>query len=184
MKKKGSFMLLFIALLVLGVGYLVFSTTINAIDGTSPQMNATCSNAGTIYSVYPPILMLIAIVAVFSIITWYISTPDRYLSTHKFLAKIVKFLDTTTYYFAFGLAFLAICAVTVVAVYFLYSLVTFAGESGIGLEVGKWALLIVGAYFGIAGVGYLFKKFIWDKYKKTKEEARYKLTMKELPKTT
>ena len=180
---KGSFLMLFIALVVIGVGYLVFVTTVDSIDGTSSANNLACDNAATAFSVFPPLLFVIAIVAIFGIIGFYISTPTRYLKTHKFLGKIFDFLDMTTYYFAFGLMFFAICGVIAISLYLLLAVINFAGDSGAGIEIGKWILICVGGYFGIAGVGYLFKKFIWDRWKRTKEKAEYIKNMKELPGT-
>ena len=178
---KGSFLMLVIALVIIGIGYLVFFSVSDSIDGTSSANNLACDNVASFYSIYPPIIMVIAIVIILGFISYYISTPTRYLKTHKYLSKIVEFLDATTYYFAFGLLFFAICGVVAVAVYLLLTVISFAGESGAGIEIGKWALILIGAYFGIAGVGYLFKKFIWDKWKKTKEKAEYLKNMEELP---
>jgi len=177
---KGSFIMLVIALVVIGVGYLVVNTA-NTIDGTSPANNLAVSNINTVYSIYPAMLMVIAVVIVLGIIGYYVSTPTRYLKTHKFLAKIFEFLDTTTYYFAFGLMFFAICGVIAISVYLLLTVITFAGESGAGIEIGKWIAICVAGYFGIAGVGYLFKRFLWDKWKNTKAQALYQENMKELP---
>jgi len=78
--------------------------------------------------------------------------------------------------------FFAICGVVALAVYVLMTVVSYAGESGVGIEIGKWIVICIVGYFGIAGVGYLFKKFVWDKYKKTKQLAQYKQAMEELPK--
>ena len=178
---RGSFLMLVIALVVICVGYLALNVTVNSIDGTSAANNLAAVNSNTVFSIYPPLLMIIGIVAFFVIVSYYISSPNRYLKTHKFLAKIFEFLDATTYYFAFGLMFFAICSVIGVAIYLLITALSVAGESGAGIEIGKWILIAVAFYFGTAGVGYLFKKSIWDKWKKTKTQALYQENMKELP---
>ena len=123
---RGSFIMLVVALAVIGVGYVAINSATNSIDGTSPANNLAVANVDSAYNMIGPLITVVAIVVVFGLAGYYISSPSRYLKTHKFLAKIFDFLDTTTYYFAFGLMFFAICGVVVISVYLLMTVVTFA----------------------------------------------------------
>jgi len=180
-KGNGSFLMLIIAIVVLAVGFLVFTSVINDIDGTTPANNLTCSAVNSTYNIYAPMLVVIVACIILGLMFFHISSPERYLKNHKFLMNIIAFFDTTTYYFAFGLMFIAICAVVITATYLLISLLSVAGESGVGIEIGKWALILIAGYFGIAGIGYLFKKYVWDRWQKTKKQAEYIKNMEELP---
>ena len=54
---KGSFLMLVIALVIIGIGYVVINAGTSAIDGTTPSNNLACNTINTAYSVYPPIIM-------------------------------------------------------------------------------------------------------------------------------
>jgi hypothetical protein len=183
-KAKGSFFLLVIAITVIAIGYLTIGVTVNSIDGTSAPNNLTAENVDTFYSVTGPIAVLIPVIIIISMLLWYISSPERYQTTNKKLEKILTFLDITTYYFAFGLMCYAIVGTISVALYVLFRLSMYAGETGAGPEIGKWILILIGFYLGTAGVGYLFKKYAWDKYQKRKQEKEYVENIQSLPGVT
>lgn len=181
MKAKGSFILLITALLILGVGYATINITSNAIDGTNDKINATVSNTNTVYSIVPSILIVIAIMAVIPIVIWYVSSTERYQKGHRTIIRILKFLDTTTYYFAFGLISYAIFGSIAGLVYLLYNVALYAGETGVGIDIAKWISIGILFFFGTALIGYLFKKYIWNKWMKRRKEMEYKRNMEELP---
>jgi len=183
-KGKGSFFLLIIALTVISIGYLTIGVTVNSIDGTSAPNNLTAENVDTFYSVTGPVAVLIPVILFVSMFLWYISTPERFQVTNKKLEKILNFLDLTTYYFAFGLMCYAIIGTISVALYVLFRISMYAGETGVSSEIGKWILILIVFYFGTAGVGYLFKKYVWDKYKKRKQEKEYVNNIESLPGVT
>jgi len=181
-KAKGSFGVLLVAIIILLVGSVVINTTVNNIDGTSYQNNVTASNTATVYSVVPMLLVMGGVIAVIAVMMWYISTPERFFITNKKIQKIISFLDVTTYYFAYGLLCYAIFGTIATLFYLSYRLLLTAGETGVGIEIGKWIAIIIGFYFLTAGAGYLFKRFFWNKYQERKKEKSYIKNLNDLPK--
>lgn len=172
------------AIMILGVGYMIINTVVDSIDGTSAQNNVTAMNTNTVYGIVPLFLLLGAFVLIIGLSVWYVSTPERYFTANKHIEKIIKFLSTTITYFAYGLFCYAIFGTVAVLLYLSYRLLLFAGETGAGIEIGKWIAVIIGFYFLTAGVGYVFKRYFWDKYKERKLEKQCKENLEDLPKIT
>ena len=176
---KGSFTLLIVVLIILGISYLVLSVITGQIDGTSNANNATASNMATATNMIPPIIILVSIILGLAFFSYYVSNIQRYQIINARLNRLIDFLDLTTYYFAYGLLAFAIFGSIGLSTYLLYRLTLIPGAAGASSELGKYILLIIVAYFVIAGIGYLFKKKLWDKYKARKAE---KENWDELPK--
>lgn len=177
---KGSTLVIITAIIIFGVGYLTFQTFTNGLSDSSQNNLTTSIDAtSTVFNIGGIVLMIGAMLAIIGIVYYYVSTPERYRKYNSKLRKIIQFLDTSTYYFGYGLLCLVILAIPSVLTWFLYQFVVIEGEGGSLLEVLKWIGLIVVLYFGIAGVGYVFKRKLVDKWKKRREENRY--DMSELP---
>ena len=170
-----------VAILILVVGFVSITSVVDSIDGTNAMNNCTAATTNTVYGIVPMLILVGGMVLVVGLISWYVSTPYRYQITNKRIKKLISFLNTTTVYFAYGLLSYAIFGTVAVCLYLAYRLTLVAGETGVGIEIGKWILIIVAFYFATAGIGYLFKRFIWNKYQKRKEELKMVENMKELP---
>ena len=179
--EKGSFILLIVAASILLLGSFAFNVIKNEIPQTNSYNNCTVDSVGTVTGLVPMIIMIIAVMIAVGLVTWYVSTPTNYIKGHKYLEKALLFLDKTTFYFAFGIFSYAIFGSIAVATYLLFRVSTIAGETGIGLEIGKWIIIIISFYFATAVIGYLFHKYIWEKYKKRKEERELLSNMNEIP---
>jgi len=183
-KGKGSFLMLVVALVILGVGYLVLNTTTGSIDGQNDYYNVTASTSNTVFNITGFVLVICSFIAIVGLSFYYVSTPERYKKSNKRIYKILIFLDTTTYYFAFGILAIVCIGIPSILIYVAYRLISYSAETGVGTEIGKWVLVAIVAYFGVAGLGYLFKKYLWDKWQKRKKEAKedeYKENLKCLP---
>jgi len=183
-KAKGSFLVLVVAIAILSVGYFVLTTVNSSIDGQNDYYNATASTSNTVFSIVNVVVLIGAVIACIGLVSYYVSTPERYKSTNKHIIKILEFLDVTTYYFAYGLLAIVCIGVPSILIYLAYRLVSYSAETGVGVDIGKWVVIVIGLYFGIAALGYLFKKKIWDKWRKRKletKEAEYKTNLKYLP---
>lgn len=178
---KGNFLMLIISVTLLLIGYVVFTSIVGQIDGTNDYNNATASNVSTVYGFVPMLVMVISIIFAVGLVSWYVSTPERYSMTNKYIVKLLEFLDKTTHYFAFGIFAYATFGSIAVATYLIYRLSMYAGETGVGIDILKWVGIIVLFYFGTAFIGYLFKKYFWNKYKKRKEERERLSIIEELP---
>jgi hypothetical protein len=82
------------------------------------------------------------------------STLQRFTRLRMFF----KWLANSCLYFGFGLCALALITGPGYVIYWL------AQQTASGNTIPlKWLLYIIGGYFGIAGLGWLFKKYIVDK---------------------
>jgi hypothetical protein len=180
-KGSGSFMVLITSAIILIVGYGVYMSIASSIDGTDAYNNATAASTNTVYGIVPLIIIVIAILSVIGLINWYISSAENYQKTHKWIIKILFFMDKTTYYFAFGLLSYAIFSTVAFSVYLMIRLFTTPGAGEISFTIVKWILIIITFFFVTAGVGYVFEKKIWIKWKERKEEQKRLNLMNELP---
>jgi len=180
-KGRGSFLILITVIVILLIGWFVLTTVNSQIDGQNDYYNTTASTSNTVFSIVNVVVLIGAVIVAISLASYYVSTPERYKKGNKYISKILEFLDATTYYFGYGLLAIDCIGIPSVLLYLAYRLAVYSSETGVGIEIGKWALIIIVSYFGIAGLGYLFKKKIWDKWKKRKEETKFKNNMKYLP---
>lgn len=169
-------------ILVVLLGTVIWSTVSDSVSGpqTSSMMNCTISTGDTMFNMVGVLLIIGACMSILGILVFSVSTSKRYQK----LNNVYKFLALSTYYFGFGL--LAIITVIVPAffVWFLWNYTVVEGNTGSFFEIGKWILILIGAYFGIAVLGYIFKKKFVDKFMERRKENEYKENVKELPGAT
>lgn len=180
-KAKGSFVTLVTAMIILAVSFGIFTSISSSIDGSNEYNNMTASTTNTVYGIVPLFLVIGAIIVTIAIINWYVSSNKNYRKVNETLAKILSFLDTSTYYFAFGLFAYAIFGAVGGGIYLSYRILTMPGAGEISFEIGKWILIIITFFFATAGIGYLFEKKIWSKWRKRKEEQKNCETINQLP---
>lgn len=175
MSNSGSgITLLVTAIIILVAGFVTFTTISNSVSGpqSSASMNCTMDSGATFFNIIGLVVMIGSILVVMVVISYYVSTPQRYKKHSARIEKIIKFLQASTQYFGYGLLCISICAVPAFLTWFLFQYTVVEGNAGSLLEVLKWVGILVGLYFGIAGIGYLFKKKIVDKWRKRKEENK------------
>jgi len=180
--RSGAFLLLIVCAVILTIGYFAFNFASSSIDGTSASNNVTAGVTNTVSSIIPMLLIVVAFVIIVGLISWSVSSTKRYQIVNKRVEKILAFLDTTTIYFGYGLLAYAIFGTIGLSLYLIYRLTIVAGETGVGFAIGKILLIIIVVFFGTAGVGYLFKKYIWDKWKERKAEKERLIVINDLPK--
>lgn len=179
-KYAGSGLLLIIALMVLAIGYAVFTnfthTSMNSMS--SNTMNATASTGTAAFGILSTIIAIGAIMLLIGIAMYYVSNTERY----KKASKLVIFFNTTTYYFGWGLLCFVIVAVPAYLIYLAVQYTLSTASTGSILELLKWIGIIIGAYFGLAGFGHLMKKKVVDNWRNRRQEKDYEENVKELPK--
>lgn len=180
-KAKGSFGLMMTAIIILALAFGVFTSISSSIDGTNDYNNVTASSTNTVYGIVPLVLVIGAVVLSVAFINWYVSSTTNYRKVNKTIDKILTFLDTSTYYFGFGLFAYAIFGTVAFGIYLSYRMLTIPGAGDVSFEIGKWILIIITFFFATAGIGYLFEKKLWSRWRKRKEEQKHYETMQELP---
>jgi len=158
------------AILIFIMGFIAFNVATDAISGpyASPAMNTTSNVGSTVFSMIGIVLVIGVLLTLIGIVYFWVSTPERY----KKPSKLIAFLGKTTYYFGFGLLFVAIFAVPGYLMYFLYTYTVVDGNTGFFVDAVKWISIAVVLYFGISGAGYFFKKKIIDNWTKRREEVK------------
>jgi len=167
-KHKGLSTVLIVAVVILGVGYISFKTFTNSAIGpySSTVMNTTANTGSAVFNIVEIVFIIGAIMAVIGLAYYYVSTPERY----KKPSKLIAFFNTTTYYFGWGLLTFVICAVPAYLMYLLWQYTVTEGNTGSFIEVMKWAAIMIGAYFLLAGLGYVIKKKIVDNWRARRKE--------------
>jgi len=178
---SGLFFMMIGILAVLGVGFFVFQTFIGEISGptTSSQMNASMNAGNTVFNIGGMFLIIVAIMAIVGLIYYRVSTPQRY----KKFSKIIDFLNTTTYYFGWGLLSFVSVAVPGYLLWLLFQYTVSEGRTGMLVDVLKWVPVAIFAYFALAGFGYVMKKKIVDNWRQRRKEREEELVAKGLDKT-
>lgn len=177
-----------LGLLIIGViavvclGTVVWSNVSNSVSGpqASSMMNTSISTGDTMFNMVGVLLIIGACVSVLGMLIYSVSDTRRYQK----LGNIYKFLASSLYYFGFGLLAVIIVVVPAFFVWFLWNYTVVEGNTGSFFEIGKWILIIIGIYFGIAALGYIFKKKFVDKYMERKKEIEYQKNMNDLPGAT
>lgn len=178
-KMKIAILSIVVAFIIFLVGWLGISVVINnftTISSNSEVSNTTAglSGSNTIFNIGGLLLVITGIVVTITLISYFVSSTERY----KNLRKIAEFLVSTTYYFGFGLLAMAIILVPSYLLYLLYSYAVLDGHAGDILPTLQWVGIAVVAFFGIALIGYAFKKKMVDKYVKIKEEIKKEKNVK------
>jgi len=161
-----------VTIMIVLLGWITLSATNQFMDGITTQNTTSVisSSGNTVYGITGIVAMVAAILGIISILTYFCYSEKNYDK----LSKTAEFLIDSIYYFAFGLLAIAIVFVPGYLVYLLYNYAILDGHGGSVLEILKWVGIIVGAFFGISGIGYVFKKKIVDKYIQLKENKKSK----------
>ena len=171
---KSAFLQLFVFVIatcvVLGVGGFVWGNITGSMSWTDVQnpesYNATVNNVDSVFNIGPVLFAIAFAVIVLSIAVGWISMPRDSLRNNKYLWFLVRSL----YYFGYGLIGL-VCVLPPLALgYFMFDFMVVQGNTGSFISLCKWVLLIVVAYFSIAGFGFAFKKLVGDRVKARLEE--------------
>ena len=167
------------AIIISAIGFVVFVTYSDSISGpqTSSMMNATMSTGDTMFNVVGVVLVIGVAIGVLSILIYSVRSQYNY---EKF-GIFFKFLYSSLYYFGFGLLALVIVAVPGYFIWFLWNYTVVEGNTGSFIELAKWIGILIGAYIGISGIGFLFKKKFVDKLVERRKQTEYKGNSKELP---
>lgn len=179
-KYAGSGILLVVSLIVLGIGYAVFTNFTNTNVGptSSSVMNTTASIGTSTFTILPVVGAIGCIILIIGLSMYYVSSNSRYTKA----SKLVIFFNTTTYYFGWGLLCFVIVAVPAYLIYLAIQYTLSTASTGSILELLKWIGIIIGAYFGLALFGYVMKKKLIDNWRKRRQEKDYEDNIKELPK--
>jgi hypothetical protein len=180
-KVKVAIMGVAVAFIIALVGWSVFSFIAGSININSDYTaqnttSAISNNGGTVSNVLGIYLVMIAIIGITLGLFYFSSSVERFEN----LGKIGEFLISSAYYFGYGLLAIVIIVVPGYLIYLLYNYAILDGHAGDVLPLLKWIGLIILAFFGIAIIGYGFKKKIIEKFVKVKKESEYKV--KGLPK--
>lgn len=167
------------AIAICAVGYFTYTSVIESTPSykRSATMNATSDTSSSVFNIFGIVLVIGAIMGIISILSYFVSTPERYRKPHK----IFDFLIKTTEYFAWGLLSLVIFAVPTFLIWFMYQYTVVEGNTGSLVEVGKWVAIMIALYFGIVLLGYAMKKKIFNKWIERRKEVRYEKNIDELP---
>ena len=130
------------------------------------------SNLNTSYNMIPLVLAFGAATAMLAILFYTASDIKRF---RKFtnLVRIFKFLARTLSYAAYG--GLTVVIIIAPCLLLFVSVKTAQANAGSILPILKWLGLIVGAYIGLAGIGWFMKGKVWSKlFKYYREEKQTK----------
>ena len=178
--KVNSITGMVIVLIIVLLGWVGFSTLKESISSptTSSQMNTTMSVGNSVYNIIGIVFLLGAACLILGFLFYWVSSPERFKKPNK----LIKFLSTSLYYFGFGCLGLTIIAIPAYLAYFMYTYTIVEGNAGAMIDIIKWILIGIVAFFGIAGFGYVFKKKFVDKLNDRLTEKEYEKNIKELPK--
>lgn len=108
---------------------------------------------------------LVIIIGIATIIVLLFTIALSNITRYKKLRGIIEWFIKTIQYFFFGLGGLGVLAVPTLILFY------FGSQASKGNTVPIWITLsIIGGYFIIAGIGYIFKHYIIDRIKKYEEE--------------
>lgn len=155
---------------IFGIGYLSISAlTSSSFNGPANNLTSGVTNSGTsMYSILLP-LLIIGTACLISGLMFY---SVRSSETFSRFGKAVKFLITTAYYFGYGVIFIIILIVPCFLIYAFYTFAVVEGNVTLTYETLKWLLISTGAFFGIGGIGYVFKKHFVNKLKERFSELK------------
>lgn len=155
--------LLFVtACVALGVTWMTWQHTTNQLSWTmmsdSNSYNATVSSVDSVFNIMPVLFgIAVVLIVVFIVMTW-LHFPKERIEDNKYL----KWFIGSIYYFLYGVLGMVCFLPPFMLGYFLFNFVFVQGNTGSISFIGQTLLLIV-AYFAIAGFGYFFKHMIYDK---------------------
>jgi len=173
-----------LVLTIFSIGYLSL-TGISSSITESGQVPNNCSvgvvdSGASMYNVLLPFLVIGVVCLIGTILFYSVSSAERFSR----FGMATKFLIATAYYFGYGVIFIIILAVPSYMIYALYNFAVVEGNTVVTYEMLKWIGIATVAFFGIGGLGYIFKKYFVDKLKERLGEKEYETNIKELPKVT
>ena len=177
--KSELITLIIAAIFISVVGFVAFITFTDSISGpkSSAMMNVTMNTGDTMFSMVGVVLVIGVAIGVISLLIYSVRSQYNY---EKF-GRFFKFLYSSSYYFGFGLLALVIVAVPGYFIWFLWNYTVIEGNTGSFIELAKWIGILIGAYIGISGIGFLFKKKFVDKLVERRKQTEYQENSKELP---
>ena len=153
---------------IIGLGYLTFNSITGSMTNTAATSNISASidAGGTMFNMGAAALVMCVVATIVGSTYYFISSAKRY----KKASKVVSFIFSTTYYFAWGLLSFVVVAVPS---YLLYLTIQYAGEAGgtgALIDVFKWAGIAIAVYFALAALGFVVKKKIVDNFRQRRKE--------------
>jgi len=168
-KIKVALIGIVLTFVIFAVGWGVLSFVIGSVSVTNQQsMINTTGTVNSVTNIGGMFIAIIAIITILLVMGYFASSFSRYQK----LGKMFRFLVDTAYYFAFGLLAVVVVVIPAYSLYLLYNYAVLDGHAGDVFPVLQWVGVAVGAFFGIAAVGYGFKKKIIDKYVKYKVQIK------------
>jgi len=149
------------------------------VNATNGALDVTTSISGLsgASSWFSVVIIVILATVCMLLFTIALSNIQRY----RKIRGVLKWFVTTIQYFFFGLGGLGMLAVPIVIIIY------FINQANQGNTVPiEFTISIIIGYFVIAGLGYIFKHFVFDKFKlfeqeisKEKQKSKKKKTKKE-----
>ena len=170
-----------LVIIVFVIGILAFNTLNTSISGphASTTMNATMEAGSSVFNITGIILVMGVIMASCILLFYWVSTPQRYNKPTKF----INFIISSAIYFSYGLLSIVIIAIPAYFTWFLWNYIMVEGNSEPFYNIIKLILICIVSYFAIAGVGYISKKYFFDKWALRRQEKEYQNNIEDLPKT-
>lgn len=165
--------------IVFAIGLVAFNVVVDSVSGpeASASMNVCTSSGSTVFNIGGMVLVIGAIMAIIGLLFYWVSTPERFKKPNK----IMQFLAQTTLYFGYGALSIVVLAIPGYLLWFLYNYTVVEGNTGGLFEVLKWAVTLVVGYFAVAGIGWISKRYFYDKLSERFKEKDYKDNVSELP---
>lgn len=159
---------LVIVVIMFALGWVSYNAIVGDMSNQQAASNITSSISGgnTMFNMGATVIVVFAITTLVGLTYYCISSRTRY----RKVSKLMVFLTTTTYYFGWGLLSFV---VIVIPGYLLYLTVQYAGEAGgtgALIDVSKWVVVAIVAYFALAGIGFVVKKKIVDNWRERRKE--------------
>jgi len=164
-----TFVITVVLIAVLGIIAVNIVTT-SFTDNTQYVASniTTGTSLNSISNLLGMILIIAASMFIIMFLMIWVSDANRFSKPFK----ILKLLLQSITYFFYGVAAIIIVAVPAYIIWVLWNYTAIEGNTGSFLEVLKWALIIAGAYLGICFLGWLSKRYFFDKLSKRLAERR------------
>lgn len=143
--------------LIVWIGQIGIQSIFN-VASESGGHGATMDKAEAMTNVLLPVLVVGVICLIATTMFFVVNSEERF----------------SAHYFGYGIVFIAILAIPSYMMYMLYNFAVVEGNTVVTYETLKWIGLMTVAFFGIAGVGYVFKKYFVVRLKFRLEEKKPK----------
>jgi len=156
-------MLLITASIAFGVTWITWQHTTNQLSWTmmnNPNSyNMTVESVDNVFNIMPVLFGIAMVLLVTAIMIVWLHFPKDQIESNKYLQWFIG----SIYYFLYGILGMICFIPPFMLGYFLFNFVVVQGNTGSITFIGQTILLLVVAYFAIAGFGYFFKHMIYDK---------------------